>query len=172
MESIGTDSLYSRVLETITERRSRGFSLRMAPMIDIIFLLLIFFLVAAKWRPEENFLPFQLPTATAAEQLVGRPEPLVVYIFATETGCSVQIARQHAVEIESASIDENLAALMEQMQSSLTSQKRYASDPVEIVCQGQVKWQYLAKIYNLFFGAGLTDITFELTEQPDNGKFE
>jgi len=37
---------------------------------------------------------------------------------------------------------------------------------VEIICQPKVKWEYLAKIYNTFYGAGLTDITFAMTEQP------
>jgi len=55
----------------------------MAPMIDMVFLLLIFFLVAAKWRPQEDFLPFQLPLAHAQEQRIGKPEPLMIHISAT-----------------------------------------------------------------------------------------
>lgn len=138
----------------------------MAPMIDVIFLLLIFFLVAAKWRPQEDFLPFRLPAAQAQQKQFGRPEPLVIYVFATETGCRVQAAQMHTVRIEGRTIEADLAVLMDKMRDCMLAQKRFAGDPVEIVCSPEVKWEYLAKIYNMFFGAGLTDITFRMTE-PD-----
>jgi biopolymer transport protein ExbD len=72
----------------------------MAPMIDMIFLLLIFFLVAAKWRPQEDFLPLQLPAAQARPSALGKPEPLILHIFATKTGCKVQIGQLQTVGIE------------------------------------------------------------------------
>ena len=133
-------------------------------MIDMIFLLLIFFLVAAKFRPREDFLPFQLPTAQAQDHSLGRPEPLIIYIFATENGCKVQIGQLQAVRIENEKIETHLAVLMEEIKKCLLAQKRFATDPIEIICDANVKWQNLAKIYNLFYGAGLTDITFEMTE--------
>ena len=139
-------------------------TLRMAPMIDMIFLLLIFFFVAAKWRPEENFLPFQLPTAQAQNHRLGKPEPLIIHIFATETGCQVQIGQFRTVQIENKKIEANLAVLMEEIRKCLLAQKRFATDPIEIVCAPEVRWEHLAKIYNVFFGAGLTDITFRMTE--------
>lgn len=133
-------------------------------MIDVVFLLLLFFLVAAKWRPAENFLPFQLAGAQTTGQLIGKPEPLVIYIFAAERGCQVQIGRLRSIQIEEEKTEADLAALMEEMRLCLLSQKRLASDPIEIVCDPEVKWEYFAKIYNTFFGAGLTDITFAMTE--------
>ncbi len=149
-------------------RRSR-FALRMAPMIDMIFLLLIFFLVAGKWRPQENFLPFKLPTAGADYHQFGRPEPLTIHIFATRSGCWVRIGQLHTVQIENETIAADLAVLMEKIHQILLDQKRFATDPIEVVCAPQVKWDHLAKIYNLFFGAGLTDITFQMTEYDQNG---
>lgn len=152
------------ISELLSKSRCRSFSLRMAPMIDMIFLLLIFFLVSAKWRPQEDFLPFQLPTAQGQSQRPTRPEPLEIYIFAAETGCRVQVGRDHTVQIENENIEANLIALMEKINAYLLEQKRFAEDPIEIICDAQVKWEHLAKIYNLFYGAGLTDITFRMTE--------
>ena len=80
------------------------------------------------------------------------------------SGCIVQIGSFDAVEIENANIEADLAMLMEKTRDCLLAQKRFASDPVEIICDSDVKWQHLAKIYNLFYGAGMTDITFEMTE--------
>jgi biopolymer transport protein ExbD len=144
-------------------RKSR-FTLRMAPMIDLIFLLLIFFLVAAKFRPQEDFLPFQLPVAYSQQQTIGKPEPLTIHISATPSGCMVQIGQLYAVPIENENIEAYLAVLMEKTRECLLAQKRLACDPVEIICDAGVKWEHLAKIYNLFYGAGLTDITFQMTE--------
>jgi len=140
----------------------------MAPMIDMIFLLLIFFLVAAKWRPKEDFLPLQLATAGAAVQITGKPEPLLIQISQTDTYCQVKIGAAYTIDFSSQNPEEGLAMLMEKTRQCLSEQKRYATDPVEIVCAPGVKWENLAKIYNIFVGMGLTDITFQMTEQlPD-----
>ena len=144
-------------------RRSR-FTLRMAPMIDMIFLLLIFFIVAGKWRPQENFLPFDMPAAQAGSLQFGRPEPLMIHISATQTGCQVQIGQLYTVQIEDSRLVADLTVLMERIRQTLLDQKRFATDPVEVVCEPEVKWDHVAKIYNLFFGTGLTDITFQMTE--------
>ena len=145
-------------------RRRRFFVLRMAPMIDVIFLLLIFFLVAARYRPQEDFLPLKVATAHAEVQPFARPEPLMIKISPSAAGCEVQIGRCETVGVSSQNIDVDLVLLMQQIQGCLTQQKRFASDPVEIVCGPDVKWEYLAKIYNVFYGLGLTDITFAMTE--------
>ncbi len=138
--------------------------MRMAPMIDMIFLLLIFFLVTAKWRPQEDFLPFQLPAAQAQSAVLGRPEAMEIYISATPSGCEVRIGELHPVQIDNETIDASLAVLMAKMNECMLAQKRFSGDPVEIICGPDVKWEHLARIYNLFFGAGLTDITFRMTE--------
>lgn len=155
--------LQRHIFGPFNKGRSSNFGLRMAPMIDMIFLLLIFFLVAAKWRPEESFLPMQLPVAQAQSHSVGEVEPLIIHICDTPTGCRVKIGRRH-VQIKSQNIDGDLLLLVEQLRQCLREQKRFAADPVEIVCDAAVKWDHLAKIYNVFFGAGLTDITFRMTE--------
>ena len=157
-------SMESNIFGRLNNSRRHPFTLRMAPMIDMIFLLLIFFFVAAKWRPAEDFLPFQLSAAQAQNLTIGKPEPLIIHIFATQAGCKVQIGELHTVQIENENIEANLAVLMEKMNNCLLAQKRFATDPIEIVCAPEVKWDHLTKIYNMFYGAGLTDITFRMTE--------
>ena len=154
---------------TIGSRRP-AIGLRIAPMIDMIFLLLLFFIVAVRWRPQENFLPLQLPVANAGTvaQTIIKPEPLSIQITPTSAGCRVQIGASYAIDIPSQNPEQGLASLMEQTRQCLLEQKRYASDPVEIICAGKVKWENLAKIYNVLYGMGLTDITFQMTESPKN----
>lgn len=160
------ESLKTNRLASLFARRPFNFTLRMAPMIDIIFLLLIFFLVCAKWRPQEQFLPLQLSTAGAAEMPLVRAEPLVIHIASNEPGCNVWIGQLTVVRIRQNEVEQDLLTLVEQLQAALTAQHRFASDPVEIICEPDVKWDYFAKIYNVLYGIGLTDITFSLTESP------
>jgi len=164
LEAAETESMKTTLLRRLHTGQRRYAALRMAPMIDVIFLLLIFFLVAAKWRPQEDFLPFQL--AGAQVQLEGRikPEPLIIQISPTGAGCEVRIGRLHTVRIENEKIESDLAALMAEMAECLLAEKRFAADPVEIICEPGVRWEHVARIYNVFYGAGLTDITFRMTE--------
>ena len=76
----------------------------------------------------------------------------------------MRIGELHPVQIDNETMDANLAVLMAKMNECMLAQKRFAADPVEIICGPDVKWEHLARIYNLFFGAGLTDITFRMTE--------
>lgn len=155
-------------LRGLFRRRKSVIGLRMAPMIDIIFLLLIFFLVAAKWGPKEDYLPLQLATTGPAETPVARPEPLLVQIIQQDESCRVQIGSSRAVEIPSQNPDAGLAEMMTETRRRLSDQKRYASDPVEIICAPDVKWENLARIYNVLVGMGLSDITFRMTEASAN----
>jgi biopolymer transport protein ExbD len=147
--------------------------LRMAPMIDMIFLLLLFFLVAVRWRPKEDFLPLQLPLASAgiSTQTVIKPEPLIIQIAQTDTECRVRIGPSYSIGITEQNPEQGLALMIEKTRQCLLEQKRYASDPVDIVCAGGVKWENLAKIYNVLYGMGLTDITFQMT-RPGEGTDE
>ena len=50
------------------------------PLIDMVFLLLIFFLVASTFAKEERQLDINLPTSSAAQPLSAPPKQLVVNI--------------------------------------------------------------------------------------------
>lgn len=158
------ESMQRNPLKAITTGRNRPPALRMTPMIDMIFLLLIFFLVAAKFRPKEDFLPLKLSVAQASVHRIGKPEPLTIQIRPTQTGCEVQIGQLHTIHINDESTEQDLAVLIETIQDCMLTQKRFASDPVEVICDADVKWEHLAKIYNTLYGAGLTDIAFQMTE--------
>lgn len=49
-------------------------------MIDVVFQLMIFFLVATRLDDAQHFLPVVLPQASAAKPLISKPEELVVNV--------------------------------------------------------------------------------------------
>jgi len=55
-------------------------SLSLTPLIDIVFLLLIFFLVATRFAEEERELDVQLPDASEAKPLTSKPRELFINI--------------------------------------------------------------------------------------------
>jgi biopolymer transport protein ExbD len=55
-------------------------ALNLTPIIDVVFLLLIFFLVATRFEEEERSLDVVLPQASEAMPLVARPKELFVNI--------------------------------------------------------------------------------------------
>jgi biopolymer transport protein ExbD len=158
----------SQIFRNFPRQSSYFTGARLAPMIDMVFLLLIFFLVAAKWRPEEDFLPIKLPSAQAGLTAIGRTEPLRIHILSAASGCRVQIGQADAIEISEKNVEANLAELADRVEAVLSSQSRFLSDPVEIICEPDVKSDYWVKIYNVLCGLKLTDITFTMTAQPQS----
>ncbi len=57
-------------------------SLSLTPLIDVVFLLLIFFLVATKFAEEEREMNVRLPEASEAMPLTSKPRELFVNIGA------------------------------------------------------------------------------------------
>ena len=52
----------------------------LTPMIDMVFLLLIFFLVASRFEQEDHQLDIVLPSASEARPLTSRPQELFVNV--------------------------------------------------------------------------------------------
>ena len=57
-------------------------SLSLTPLIDVVFLLLIFFLVATKFAEEERELELPLPEASEARPLTSKPHEMFINIDA------------------------------------------------------------------------------------------
>ena len=57
-----------------------GAGLELTPMIDVVFLLMIFFLVASKLDEADRSIDVILPQASAAKPLTSRPREFVINI--------------------------------------------------------------------------------------------
>lgn len=57
-------------------------ALSLTPLIDVVFLLLIFFLVSTKFAEEERELEVVLPQASEAQPLIAKPKELIVNVTA------------------------------------------------------------------------------------------
>ena len=75
--------------------------LSLTPLIDIVFLLLIFFLVATRFAEEDRELDVQLPDASEAQPLTKKPRELFININKEGkyyvTGKIVTLAELHPI---------------------------------------------------------------------------
>lgn len=55
-------------------------SVSMTPLIDVVFLLLVFFLVATRFDAEERRMDVMLPSAAQAQPMISLPRELVINI--------------------------------------------------------------------------------------------
>lgn len=60
------------------KRSSVAGTLSLTPLIDVVFLLLIFFLVTSEFEEEERRLDIVLPSATSAVPMTSKPREVVV----------------------------------------------------------------------------------------------
>lgn len=56
-------------------------SLNLAPMIDVVFLLLIFFMVATTFAQQEKEMSLDLPTAESGDEAQNNPEEIVINLL-------------------------------------------------------------------------------------------
>ncbi len=104
----------------------------MMPLIDIVFLLLIFFLLASRFEAQERELNVLLPEVAEAQPLAMTPE-LVVNI--TPDGTYVVAQKQYG--------EEQLAALLDQARRNNPHQS------VLIRGDGRAAWKYGVRVMGL-----------------------
>jgi biopolymer transport protein ExbD len=156
-------SLRDGINAAMKNRRPFNIGFRMMPMIDMLFLLLIFFLLTLQFQPVESYLPFQLPGVSEGAQF-GKAEPLTLSLKSRTGGCAIRIGNTKSISINADTVDSDLAGAAHRIKTVIVEQKRTAADPVEFICDRGVEWQYIAKLYNILFSMGIKDITFRMTE--------
>ena len=60
--------------------RTEEAAINLTPMIDIVFLLIIFFLVGARFTEQERQYDIQLPSSDAVQPLTGVPDALMINV--------------------------------------------------------------------------------------------
>lgn len=153
-------TIRARIIERIKNRYG-GIKFSMVTMIDIVFLLLVFFIATARFRPQEGKLPIQLPPPAGGQAAeISIVEPLTINLDSEGDSLSVSLAgRIFTYEpVTSAA----LIGLADEVNSVYAAQRRSLQDPVELDCSEDLVWEHLVKFYNLMYGMGITNITFVL----------
>lgn len=140
-------------------RRKLAIGIRMTPMIDVIFLLLTFFVLTAKFKETEQVLPIVLGTANAQTPQIDQT-PLAVTLKPAANGCIVTLGSANIP----LTADDPKAGLLELTQTIQANAQTAGNRPVELYCDDAVAWDHVVKVYDVLYALGAQDITFCIEE--------
>ncbi len=110
----------------------------LSPMIDMIFLLLVFFIVSTMYMSEIKTIPIRLPVAQNAETV-------------SKSNFSVTIKKDGTVYLDEDQIDVDLLVSNAAMES-----KRDSSFSVIIRADGEANYKLVIELMDKLKGAGVT----------------
>lgn len=116
--------------------------LNLTPMIDIVLLLVIFFMVGTQFTEDESQYEIALPTVSDARPLTALPDEIVVNV--TKDGALYLAGEQRTV--------------LEVEQELKAAKKRYANQSVIIRGDGSGPYQNVMTILNLCKRAQITNV--------------
>lgn len=130
--------------------RQQGAKVNITPLIDVVFLLVIFFLVATHFAHQEEVEAVELPTAESVADDPDLPRRLTV----TVTQAGDMYVKSRAVE----------TAEIEQMIREDT-QQRSADYEVRIRSDQNVPYEQVEPIFLACLRAGVTKVGFAVTQK-------
>ncbi len=143
----------------------------MTAMIDVIFLLLTFLVLTARFRTPEQFVSLDKPKLTDEVKTVGLSagadsiKPLRLEIKpAGQGGCIVSLAGQEQILLTEADAEKGLNSLAGTLKKTLEGSAQ-AAGPVELYCDKRLQWNWVVKVYDVLFAAGAGDITFVVEQK-------
>ncbi len=139
-------------------RGKMSIGIRMTPMIDVIFLLLTFFVLTAKFQEPEQILPILMGTANAQSRQTVQT-PLAIHVKPTAAGCIVEFENSSGIELAGQDVGPGLLKLTQNLQKTV---KNGANRPIELYCDDAVPWDVVVKIYDILYALGARDITFRI----------
>jgi biopolymer transport protein ExbD len=147
----------------IIKRRKAGLiGLNLTSMIDVVFLLLIYFMVATEFKTAEESFPMDLPARNIGQTLMLDNEPLVIVVESAGDGL-----RDVRVKIEG---PWDAIASPEVLTQFLRLNKVdefhvtglfMETHPVLIRPTENARWEHALAVYNAVARASYTNITFD-----------
>ncbi len=139
-----------------TGRRGISIAVNLAPMIDVTFLLLIFFLVTTTFERAEGLLSSEMPGTMMAPTVALPLSPIVVRLTPGDNGIGSVTIRIDRIDTPPADFEELVAYLGE-----LHGKPGFDEDtPVVIVAHSDVQWDHVVGAWNAVLRAGCTRVAF------------
>lgn len=140
-------------------------SLNLTSMIDVTFLLLVYFLVATEFKLGEEVyrldLPERMPAQSQADPFELDLEPLRIEVFTTGIGERAMTLRIDGPYQQPRSLDELMRFLNERRISPATPNGMFESDhPVIVRPGGDTTWEHTVATFNAVVRSGYTNVTF------------
>ncbi len=133
-----------------SSRQPESASMQLAPMIDIVFLLLIFFIVTWQFTRSETELKVSVPTAEEGGEPSRQRGEIIINVMPDAT-----------IRVEGADVS------LEELRDKLASiARQYENQPVRIRGDGAVPYQRIVEVIDTCQKAGVWNISFA-TQRPE-----
>ncbi len=132
--------------------RSRGLGFNITPMIDITFLLVIFFLVASHWSRQEIDVELNLPTAQSGREPIDDQTPRVTVNVLADG--ATMLGGQHVERDE-------LAARLR-----VENAKHDGGLEVRLRADRDTPFAHIEPVLKTCADAGITNANFSVTREP------
>ena len=153
-------------------RRSKGKAdvgdLQLTSMIDVIFQLLIYFVVTASFAIDEGVLTAKLPqgSGTAAETDELPPEKVTINLASGPGETTVAISRGNGQRYASfTELTQDLDRLRYDPEAGQTSGIYESDNPIVIEPTGYVRWQHVVAAFNAAIAAKYENVSFAEANQ-------
>lgn len=140
----------------LKKRSEEKIGVPIAPMIDVVFLLLIYFMVSSTLERQEADLSFQLPGTVEQESPLDLPDEQIIEI---REGGQV-IVNEYPYDSPDALRLEELAAMLTRFREASDANKVEAI--VTIAPAGSVPHRQIVKVMDACSLAGIEGVNFEL----------
>ena len=133
--------------------------LNITPMIDVIFQLLIYFIITASFTQDEGVLAAKMPPQDGSSQPDIPPQQLVVEIAPAGYSYRLTLEGDPVAVRNFSELRERLIG--KQFDPERGRQGTYQpDDPVRIRPEGEVRWQHVVNAFNAAVAARYTDVGF------------
>ena len=152
--------------ESVRKKRGRGKAeitdLNLTSMIDVIFQLLIYFVVTASFMIDEGILTAKLPVGAGspAEQDELPPEKITITLASGEGATSVTIKRGRQEYDNFGQLAQDLDRMRYDPDIGQLDGIYEADNPVVIEPTGYVRWQHVVNAFNAAIAAKYTNVSF------------
>jgi biopolymer transport protein ExbD len=133
-----------------SNRQPEPATMQLAPMIDIVFLLLIFFIVTWQYTRSETELSVSVPSAEEGVQKNRSRGEIIINILS-----------DGSIKVEGSNV--NLTQLREKLTAVA---KQFKNQPVRIRGDGSVSYQRIVEVIDTCQKAGIWNISFA-TQRPE-----
>lgn len=125
-------------------KRREALGLDLTPVIDVVFILLIFFIVTSVFKKDELALMLDLPTSNAKEMEVKQEQ---VFIELSQNKLAIK-----GIEVSFSSLEDNLKAI------------KNKENPVIVRIDKKVEYERVVKVLDLLQKYNLTNLALVTNE--------
>ena len=149
----------------LRRRSGYAFNLNLAPMMDVMFNLLVFFLVATSFKLPEGLLQAKLPRTTgiSVSQALAVPVvPIKVFLEPGDTpqGALIRVSSSLRADATALTVVQNFEDLYTLLNTLVKKPGITAGTPVIIAAKPKTSWDQVVNAYNASLRAKYKNVVF------------